>query len=108
MVSKMDFENLFQSSLREMLSKKENQNNNKSNMELSDESLDMNIFDKLMEGKHHEIEIKNDDCSMSIANTNNLFHFEQTNEPDISYIKNNNKANCDEISYPFIIIWHLF
>jgi hypothetical protein len=75
MVSKADFKNLFQYSLKEMLSKKEKQNNDKSNMELEDESLDMNIFDKLMEGKQHEIVINNDDGSMSIANTNKLFHF---------------------------------
>jgi hypothetical protein len=52
-------------------------------------------------GKQHEIVIKNDDDSMIIANTNNLFHLEQTNEPDTYYIKNNNKTNYDEISYPF-------
>jgi hypothetical protein len=84
-----------------MLSKKEKQKNDKNNMELDDESLDMNDFDKLMEGKQNEIVIKNDDGSMSIANTNNVFHFEQTNEPDKSYIKNNNKTNYDEIAYPF-------
>jgi hypothetical protein len=39
-------------------------------MELDDESLDMDIFDKLMEGKHNEIVSENDDVSMSIENTN--------------------------------------
>jgi hypothetical protein len=84
-----------------MLSKKENQKNEKNNMELNDASLDMHVFDKLMEVKHNEIVIKNDDGSMSIANTNKLFHFEQTNEPDKSYIKNNNKTNYDDCFYPF-------
>jgi hypothetical protein len=32
-------------------------------------------FDKLMEGKHNEIVSNNDDDSMSIEITNNLFHF---------------------------------
>jgi hypothetical protein len=73
MVSKADLKNLFQSSLKEMLSKKEKQKNDKNNMELDDESLDMNVFDKLMEGKHNEIVSENDDVSMSIENTNNSF-----------------------------------
>jgi hypothetical protein len=38
---------------------------------------------------------------MSIANTNNLFHFKQNNDPDKYYIKNNIKTNYDEIDYPF-------
>jgi hypothetical protein len=95
MVSKAEFKNLYQSSLKEMLSKKEKQNNDQSNMELDNESLDMNVFDKLMEGKQNEIVIKNDDGSMSISNTNIFFHFEQTNEPDRSYINNNKKNNYD-------------
>jgi hypothetical protein len=53
-------------------------------------SLDMNVFD-MFTGEHHEIVSKNDDDSMSI--TNNLFHFEQTNDPDKCYLKNNNKNN---------------
>jgi hypothetical protein len=84
-----------------MLSKKEKHKSEKSNMELDEESLDKNVFDKLMEGKQYEFVIKHDDGSMSIANTNNLFHLEQTNEPDRFYIKNNNKTNYDENAYPF-------
>jgi hypothetical protein len=53
MVSEADSKNLFQYSLKEMLSKKEKQENDKSNMELDDESLDMIFFDKLMEGKQN-------------------------------------------------------
>jgi hypothetical protein len=49
-------------------------------------------------GNHNETVSKNDDASMSI--TNNLFHFEQTNEPDKCYLKNN-KNNYDEIAYTF-------
>jgi hypothetical protein len=64
---------------------------------MDEESLDMNVFDMLT-GKHNELVSKNDNDSMSI--TYNLFHFEQTNEPDKCYFKNN-KNNSDEISYPF-------
>jgi hypothetical protein len=48
MVSKADFKNLFQSSLKDMLTKKKEKNN----AEGDDDSLDMNILEKLMEGKH--------------------------------------------------------
>jgi hypothetical protein len=44
MVSKADFKNLFQSSLKDMLTKKEKQTKKKENMEVDDESLDMNVF----------------------------------------------------------------
>jgi hypothetical protein len=50
MVSRLDFKNLFQSSLKEMLTKKDKQANKKENAEGNDESLDMNVFEKLTEG----------------------------------------------------------
>jgi hypothetical protein len=46
MVSKADFKNLFQSSLKDILTKKERQINKKDNVEVDDESLDMNVFYK--------------------------------------------------------------
>jgi hypothetical protein len=52
MVSKADFKNLFQSSLKDMLTKKVKHTKKKDNMEVDDEYLDMNVFEKLMEGKH--------------------------------------------------------
>jgi hypothetical protein len=52
MVSKADFKNVFQSSLKDMLTKEDKQAKKKDNMEVDDESLDMNVFEKLMEGKH--------------------------------------------------------
>jgi hypothetical protein len=71
-------------------------------MELDDRSLDINVFDKLMEGKHNEIVSNNDDDSMSIENTDNLFHFGQTSTPDKSYININNNNNDNyEIAFPF-------
>jgi hypothetical protein len=45
MVSKADFKNLIQSSFKDMLTKKEKQTKNKDNMEVDDESLDMNVFE---------------------------------------------------------------
>jgi hypothetical protein len=44
MVSKEDFKNLFQSSLKDTLNKKEKQTKKKDNMEVDDDSLDMNVF----------------------------------------------------------------
>jgi hypothetical protein len=44
MVSKADFKNLFQSSLKDMLTKKEKQAKKKDNMKVDDKSLDMNVF----------------------------------------------------------------
>jgi hypothetical protein len=58
MVSKAVCKNLYQSSLKEMIYKKGKQKNDKSNMELNDKSLDMDVFDKVMEGKQHKILIK--------------------------------------------------
>jgi hypothetical protein len=101
MESKVDFENLFQSSLKDMLTKKENQNKKKERMDVDDESLGINVFDKLMEGKHNEIVSNNDDDSTSIENTNNLFHFWQNNSTDKSCLDNNYNNYDDEISYPF-------
>jgi hypothetical protein len=50
MVSKANFKNLFQSSLKDMLTKKDKKEKN--NADGDDDSLDMNVFQKLMEGKH--------------------------------------------------------
>jgi hypothetical protein len=55
MVSKPDFKNLFQSSLKEMLTKKDTQAKKKENAEGDDESLDINVFEKLMEGNYTKI-----------------------------------------------------
>jgi hypothetical protein len=60
MVSKADFKNLFQSSLKDMLTKKVKKTKMKDNMDINDESLDMNVFEKLIEGKHNE-SVSNDD-----------------------------------------------
>jgi hypothetical protein len=60
MVSKFDCKTMFQSSLKEMLTKKDKQSKNSA--EGDDDSLDMNVFEKLMEGKHTMIvNTRNDD-----------------------------------------------
>jgi hypothetical protein len=92
MVSKVDFKNLFQSSIKEMLTKREKQKKEKDSTDMDEESLDMRVFD-MFTGKQNEFVNKNYDDSMSI--TNKLFHFEQTNEPDKCYLKDNNNNNND-------------
>jgi hypothetical protein len=84
-----------------MLTKKETQTKKKDNMDVDDESLDMIVFEKLMEGKHKEIMSNNDDDSMSIKTTNNLFHFGQDELTEKSCLDNNYKNNYDEMAYPF-------
>jgi hypothetical protein len=69
-------------------------------MDVDEKSLDMNVFDKLMEGKHNEIVINNDDDSISLENTNNLFHFGQNNSTDKSCLYYNYNNNY-EFAYPF-------
>jgi hypothetical protein len=98
MVSKEDFKNMFQSSIKGMFTKREKKKKEKYSTNMEEESLDVNMFD-MFTGKHNEIVSKNNDQSMSL--TNNLFHFEHTSEPDKCYLKNNNKCNYDEIAYPF-------
>jgi hypothetical protein len=101
MVSKADFKNLFQSCLKDMLTKKEKQTKKKDNMDVNDDSLDMTVFEKLMGGKHKEIVINDDGDSTSINSTNNLFHFGQNNITDNFFLDNNYYNNYDEIAYPF-------
>jgi hypothetical protein len=101
MVSKWDFKNLFQSSLKDMLTKKEKQTKKKDNMEVDDESLDMNVFENLMEGKHTEIVSNDDDDSMSINSTENLFHFGQNDLTVKSCLDNEYMNNYDELAYSF-------
>jgi hypothetical protein len=92
MVSKADFKNLFQSSLKYMLTKKEKQTKKKDNMEVDDESLDMNVFEKLMEGKRTEIVSNGDGDSKSIK---------QNNMTDSPCLSNNYNNYNDELAYPF-------
>jgi hypothetical protein len=55
MVSKADLKNLFQSCLKDMLTKKEKQTKKKENMEVNDESLGMNVFEKSWKVRTHKL-----------------------------------------------------
>jgi hypothetical protein len=70
-------------------------------MSIDDESFDMNVFEKLMEGKHNKFLSNTYDDSMSIEITNNLFHFGQNKLTDKSFLDHNNNYNYYEIAYPF-------
>jgi hypothetical protein len=100
MASKVDFKNLFQSSLKDMLTKKEKQAKKKDNMEVDDESLDMNVFEKLMEGKHTEIVSNGDDDLKRINDTNTFSYSEQNNMTDKTCLGNNYNDDYDELAYP--------
>jgi hypothetical protein len=72
MVSKADFKNLFQSSLKDMLTKKDKKEKN--NAEGDDDSLDMNVFQKLMEGKQQMFVNENNDDLISINDTDTFYY----------------------------------
>jgi hypothetical protein len=101
MVSKSDFKNLFQSSLKEMLTKKDKQTNKKENTEGDDDSLDMNVFEKLMEGKHTKIVNKSNDDLISINNTDTFDYYMQDKMTNKSCEDNNYNNDYDELAYPF-------
>jgi hypothetical protein len=99
MVSKSDFKNLFQSSLKEMLTKKDKQANK--NAEGDDDSLDMNVFEKLMEGKHTMNVTKSNDDLISINDTG-TFDYSIQDKITHKYCEHNNYNNdYDELAYPF-------
>jgi hypothetical protein len=57
--------------------------------EVDDKSLDMNVFEKLVEGKHTEIVSNDDGDSKSINDTNTLSYSEQNDMTDIIIIMMN-------------------
>jgi hypothetical protein len=99
MVSKSDFKNLVQSSFKEMLTKKDKQDNK--NTESDDDSLDMNIFRKLMKGKHTKIVNKRNDDLISINDTNTCDYSMQDKITSKSCVDNNYNNDYDELAYPF-------
>jgi hypothetical protein len=101
MVSKSDFKNLFQSSLKEMLTKKDKQAKKKENAEGGNYSLDMNVFEKLMEGKHTKIVNKSNDGLKSINDTNTFDYYMQYKMTIKSCEDNNYNNDYDELAYPF-------
>jgi hypothetical protein len=98
MVTKVDFKNLFQSSLKDMLTKKEKQKKKNDNMEVNDESFDMNVCEKIMEGKHQEFVSNGDDDLKSINDTNTFSYYEQNNMTDKPCLGNNYNNKYDELA----------
>jgi hypothetical protein len=101
MVSKSDFKNLFQSSLKEILTKKDKQAKKKENAEGDDGSLDINVFEKLMEGKHTEIVNKSNDDLISINDTNTFDYYIQDKITNKDCEHNNYNDDYDILAYPF-------
>jgi hypothetical protein len=60
-----------------MLTKKDKQTKKKENAEGDDDSLDMNVFEKLMEGKHTKILSKSNDDLISIHDTSTSDYYMQ-------------------------------
>jgi hypothetical protein len=94
---KSDFKNQFQSSLKEVLTKKDKQEK-KENAEGDDESLDMNVFEKLMEDKHTKIVNKSNDDLKNINDTNTFAYSKQNNMTDKSCEDNNYNNDYDELA----------
>jgi hypothetical protein len=61
-------------------------------MEVDDESLDMNVFEKLMEGKHTEI-VSNDDDDLDSINDTNTFYYSEQNYMTEKACSGNNYNN---------------
>jgi hypothetical protein len=93
--------NVFQSSLKEMLTKKDKQAKKKENAEGDDESLDMKVFEKLIEGKHTNIVNKSNDDLKSINDTTTFDYSKQDKMTNKSCEDNNYNNDYDELAYPF-------
>jgi hypothetical protein len=99
MVSKEDFKNLFQTSMKEMFNK--NDKKAKNNAEGDDYSLDMNVFEKLTEGKQPMFVNKSNDDLISINDTDTC-DCSMQNKCTHENIKHNNYSDdYDELAYPF-------
>jgi hypothetical protein len=101
MVSREDFKNLFETSMKEMLTKRDKKAKN--NAEGDDDSLDMNVFEKLMEGKQPMFVNKSND-DLIIINDNDTDTFDYSMQDKITHesIKHNNYSDdYDELAYPF-------
>jgi hypothetical protein len=99
MVSKADFKNLFQSSLKDMLTKKNKKEKN--NAEGDDDSSDMNVFQKLMEGKQQMCVTKINDDLISIKDTATFDYSIQDKITHEISEHNNYNNDYDELAYPF-------
>jgi hypothetical protein len=99
MVSKADFKNLFQSSLKDMLTKKDKKENK--NAVGDDDFLDMNVFQKLMEGKQQMFVNKSNDDLISISDTDTFDYSIQDKITHEISEHNNYNNDYDELAYPF-------
>jgi hypothetical protein len=61
----------------------------------------MNLFEKLMEGKHTKIVNKSDDDLKSINGTNTFTYYKQNNMTDKSCKDNNYNNDYEKLAYPF-------
>jgi hypothetical protein len=84
-----------------MLTKKNKQAKKKENTEGDDDSLDMNVFEKLMEGKHTKIVNKSNDDIISINDTDTFDYSMQDKFTNKYCEDNNNNDDYDELAYPF-------
>jgi hypothetical protein len=98
-VSKEAFKNLFQTSMKEMLTKKDKKA--KKYAEGDDDSLDMNVFEKLMEGKHTMFVNKRNDDLISINDTDTFDYSIQDKNTHESSKHNTYNDDYDELAYPF-------
>jgi hypothetical protein len=87
--------------LKEMLTKKDKQAKKMENTEGDDDSLDMNVFEKLMEGKHTNIMNKSNDDLQSINDTDTFDYCMQDKMTNKSCEDNNYNNDYDELAYPF-------
>jgi hypothetical protein len=94
----LDFKKLFQSSLKEMLTKKDKQAKKKENTEGDDGSVDMHVFEKLMEGKHTKIVNKRNDELISINDTDTFDYSIQDKMTNKSCEDNNYNNDYYEIA----------
>jgi hypothetical protein len=85
--------------MKEMLTKKDKQS--KKNAEGDDDSLDMNGFEKLMEGKHTKIVTKSNDDLISINGTDTFDYYMQDKVAHKNCEHNNYNDYYDELAYPF-------
>jgi hypothetical protein len=82
-----------------MLTKKDKQE--KTSTEGDDDSLEMNVFEKLMEGKHTNITNKSNDDLISINDTDTFDYYMQDKITHKDCEHNNYNNDYEELAYPF-------
>jgi hypothetical protein len=85
--------------MKDMLNKKDKKAKN--NAEGDDDSLDVNVFQKLMEGKQQMFVNENNDDLISINDTDTFDYSMQDKMTHKKCEHNNYKNDYDELAYPF-------